>query len=160
VPGLDADRDRAGAGGDQYHLRAPDDRRPGRDQEGDPGGARAARAGADRGDRGRSARTRGGVDGPGRAAQEAAGGHPGDPHPAPQRGPAPGGSPRERAARRTGARVNWSLGIDFGTSYTVAAVATGSAVNAIDVESNGRDRIPSAVYLTQDAEILVGTAAQ
>jgi molecular chaperone DnaK len=56
--------------------------------------------------------------------------------------------------------VTWTLGIDFGTSYTVAAVATGSAVNAIDVESNGRDRIPSAVYLTQDSEILVGTAAQ
>jgi actin-like ATPase involved in cell morphogenesis len=56
--------------------------------------------------------------------------------------------------------VSWKLGIDFGTSYTVCAVATGSAVNAIDVESNGRDRIPSAVYLTQDGEILVGTAAQ
>jgi actin-like ATPase involved in cell morphogenesis len=56
--------------------------------------------------------------------------------------------------------VTWSLGVDFGTSYTVAAVATGSVVNAIDVESNGRDRIPSAVYLTPDAEILVGTAAQ
>jgi actin-like ATPase involved in cell morphogenesis len=54
----------------------------------------------------------------------------------------------------------WRLGIDFGTSYTVAAVASGTSVRGIDVESNGRDRIPSSVFLTEDGEILVGTAAQ
>jgi actin-like ATPase involved in cell morphogenesis len=54
----------------------------------------------------------------------------------------------------------WSLGIDFGTSYTVAAVASGSSVTNVDVESNGRARIPSSVFLTEDGEILVGTAAQ
>jgi actin-like ATPase involved in cell morphogenesis len=54
----------------------------------------------------------------------------------------------------------WSLGIDFGTTYTVAAVAAGTSVSGVDVESNGRDRIPSSVFLNEDGEILVGTAAQ
>jgi len=54
----------------------------------------------------------------------------------------------------------WSLGIDFGTSYTVAASATDSGVQTVDVEGNGRDRLPSAVFLNGDGELLVGTAAQ
>ena len=55
---------------------------------------------------------------------------------------------------------DWDLGIDFGTSYTVAAVARGNDVEVVDIESNGRARIPSAVFLTDDGSILVGTAAQ
>ncbi len=55
---------------------------------------------------------------------------------------------------------DWQMGIDFGTSYTVAAVARGGEVEVVDVESNGRARIPSAVFLTEDGDILVGTAAQ
>jgi actin-like ATPase involved in cell morphogenesis len=54
----------------------------------------------------------------------------------------------------------WHLGIDFGTSYTVASVARENDISVIDVESSGRARIPSAVFLAQDDTILVGTAAQ
>jgi molecular chaperone DnaK len=54
----------------------------------------------------------------------------------------------------------WQLGIDFGTSYTVAAVATEGTVTVVDVESNGRSRMPSSVFMSPDGEILVGTAAQ
>jgi actin-like ATPase involved in cell morphogenesis len=54
----------------------------------------------------------------------------------------------------------WQLGIDFGTSYTVAAVATEGSVTVVDVESNGRSRMPSSVFVGPDGEILVGTAAQ
>jgi actin-like ATPase involved in cell morphogenesis len=56
--------------------------------------------------------------------------------------------------------TDWQLGIDFGTSYTVAGVAQDGNVTVVDVESNGRARIPSAVFLTRDGDILVGTAAQ
>ncbi len=56
--------------------------------------------------------------------------------------------------------ADWRLGIDFGTSFTVAAVAVGNQVEVIDVESDGRSRLPSAVFLTEDGEILVGTRAQ
>src|ERR1700685_4044667 len=54
----------------------------------------------------------------------------------------------------------WELGIDFGTSYTVAAVAKDANVTTVDVEANGRSRLPSSVFLSLDGEILVGTAAQ
>ncbi len=54
----------------------------------------------------------------------------------------------------------WQLGIDLGTSYTVAAVATSNGVSVLDVESNGQSRMPSSVFLTDTGEILVGTAAQ
>ena len=54
----------------------------------------------------------------------------------------------------------WELGIDFGTSYTVAAASMNGAAAVVDMESSGRARIPSAVFLTEDDEILVGTAAQ
>ena len=56
--------------------------------------------------------------------------------------------------------MSWELGIDFGTSYTVAAASTSGVAAVVDMESSGRARIPSAVYLTEDDEILVGTAAQ
>jgi molecular chaperone DnaK len=56
--------------------------------------------------------------------------------------------------------TSWCLGIDFGTSYTVAAVASGSQSSTIDVESNGREHMPSATFVDHDGKILVGTAAQ
>lgn len=55
--------------------------------------------------------------------------------------------------------TDWRLGIDFGTSYTVAAVWRGGSATLLDIESNGSTRIPSSVYLTEEGEILVGTAA-
>ena len=54
----------------------------------------------------------------------------------------------------------WDLGIDFGTSYTVGAVAMNGNVTCVDVEANGRSRLPSSVFLSLDGQILVGTAAQ
>jgi molecular chaperone DnaK len=54
----------------------------------------------------------------------------------------------------------WELGIDFGTSYTVAAIAQEGNVTVIDVESSGKSRIPSSVFLNPDGRILVGTSAQ
>lgn len=52
------------------------------------------------------------------------------------------------------------MGIDLGTSYTVAAAAVAGDTDLIDVESSGSTRIPSSVYLSVDNELLVGTAAQ
>ena len=54
----------------------------------------------------------------------------------------------------------WQLGIDFGTSNTVAAISTAQGVSVLDIESNGQSRMPSSVFLTEDGDILVGTAAQ
>jgi molecular chaperone DnaK len=53
----------------------------------------------------------------------------------------------------------WRLGIDFGTTNTVAAVARGEAITLVDIESNGNSRMPSAVYLTEAGDILTGSAA-
>jgi actin-like ATPase involved in cell morphogenesis len=55
--------------------------------------------------------------------------------------------------------TGWQLGIDFGTSSTVAAVKRDENLAVVDVESNGSSRLPSSVYLTEDNQILVGTAA-
>jgi molecular chaperone DnaK len=54
----------------------------------------------------------------------------------------------------------WHLGIDFGTSYTVAAISSAAGTTVLDVESNGQTRMPSSVFLTEDGEVLIGTAAQ
>ena len=43
----------------------------------------------------------------------------------------------------------WDLGIDFGTSYTVVAVAQDGNVATVDVESNGRSRLPSSVLVSR-----------
>lgn len=56
--------------------------------------------------------------------------------------------------------AGWQLGIDFGTSYTVAAVLEDGQVKVVDVESNGQSRIPSVVFLNSDEDLLVGTNAQ
>jgi molecular chaperone DnaK len=56
--------------------------------------------------------------------------------------------------------TGWQFGVDFGTSYTVTAVGRDGNVSVVDVESNGSSRMPSSVFLTEDDEILVGTAAQ
>src|SRR5581483_10618015 len=56
--------------------------------------------------------------------------------------------------------ATWQLGIDFGTSYTVAATETAGTVAVVDVESDGRARIPSAVLLNDDGTLLTGMQAQ
>jgi Ethanolamine utilization protein EutJ (predicted chaperonin) len=56
---------------------------------------------------------------------------------------------------------HWTLAIDFGTTYTVAAVASpepGSA-RLIDLEGDGASKMPSSVVVTDDGEIVVGRAA-
>ena len=55
---------------------------------------------------------------------------------------------------------DWQLGIDLGTSYTVAAVASEGAVAVLDLESTGHSRIPSSVFVSKEGELLVGTKAQ
>jgi len=54
----------------------------------------------------------------------------------------------------------WSLGIDFGTSYTAAAVSEGTEPRAVDVEGDGQNRMASATYAAPDGTILVGDAAR
>jgi molecular chaperone DnaK len=56
--------------------------------------------------------------------------------------------------------TTWQLGIDFGTSYTVAAAAQDGDATVLDLDSNGRVRIPSSVFVTESGDLLVGGAAQ
>lgn len=56
--------------------------------------------------------------------------------------------------------TEWDLGIDFGTTYTVAAVAQGGIVTVLDVESSGHSRLPSCVFVNPDGQILTGSSAQ
>ena len=53
----------------------------------------------------------------------------------------------------------WQLGVDLGTTNTVAAVRRGESVTTVDIESSGSSRMPSSVFLTETGELLVGTAA-
>jgi molecular chaperone DnaK len=61
---------------------------------------------------------------------------------------------------------DWTLAIDFGTTYTVAAVANSAGANhtedttrLIDLEGDGTSKMPSSVVVTDDGEIVVGRAA-
>ena len=64
---------------------------------------------------------------------------------------------------------DWTLAIDFGTTYTVAAVAnpagpdgehqTDGTTRLIDLEGDGTSKMPSSVVVTDDGEIVVGRAA-
>ena len=53
----------------------------------------------------------------------------------------------------------WTLGIDFGTTFTVAAVAQGGDLQLVDVESDGSCRMPSAVLLDEAGDFAVGRSA-
>ena len=53
----------------------------------------------------------------------------------------------------------WTLGIDFGTTYTVGAVANQTGTVLVDVEGDGSCRMPSAVLLSDDLGFAVGQAA-
>ena len=52
----------------------------------------------------------------------------------------------------------WLLGIDFGTTYTCAAVREGDHIRELQVD--GYTQMPSAVFLDADGELLVGRAAE
>jgi molecular chaperone DnaK (HSP70) len=54
--------------------------------------------------------------------------------------------------------ARWVLGIDFGTTYTCAAVSEGGRVRELRID--GHSRLPSAVFLDDDGRILVGQAAE
>lgn len=54
---------------------------------------------------------------------------------------------------------SWVLSIDFGTSYTVAAVRVDERRPEV-IEINGERRVPSMVVVLPDGEILVGHAAE
>jgi molecular chaperone DnaK len=53
---------------------------------------------------------------------------------------------------------DWTLGIDFGTSFTVAAIHHDGRTEVLEID--GQQRFPSAVFLTEDGSILVGAAAE
>jgi hypothetical protein len=57
----------------------------------------------------------------------------------------------------TNAPNGWTLAIDFGTSYTAAAVAENGRVDALEI--NGERRIPSVVFLNEDGTLAVGELA-
>jgi hypothetical protein len=54
--------------------------------------------------------------------------------------------------------VSWLLGIDFGTTFTCAAAREGGRVRELHVD--GRSRLPSAVFLDEDGQLLVRGAAE
>jgi molecular chaperone DnaK len=57
------------------------------------------------------------------------------------------------------AHSGWILGIDFGTTYTVAAVATAGRTRPIDVDRQGSLKMPSSVVRIEDGTLVVGKQA-
>jgi actin-like ATPase involved in cell morphogenesis len=53
---------------------------------------------------------------------------------------------------------DWALAIDFGTSYTAAAVARGDKVEVLEID--GSPRMPSLVLVGEEGEMIVGRAAE
>jgi molecular chaperone DnaK len=58
------------------------------------------------------------------------------------------------------ADASWRLAIDFGTVFTVAAMARGSSSQLIDVEGDGTSRLHSGVLLETTGSLVVGNAAR
>jgi molecular chaperone DnaK len=54
---------------------------------------------------------------------------------------------------------DWTLAIDFGTTFTVAAVGERGRVSVLDVEGDGSSRTPSAVWLGEDGTLVSGSEA-
>ena len=52
----------------------------------------------------------------------------------------------------------WTLGIDFGTTFTVAAVHHRDRTEVLEID--GQRRFPSAVFLEEDGSVVVGTSAE
>ncbi len=55
--------------------------------------------------------------------------------------------------------VGWRLSIDFGTTYTAAAVEEGGRTSVLTLEGDGSHRVRSAVWLDDSGRLLVGAAA-
>ncbi len=53
----------------------------------------------------------------------------------------------------------WTLGIDFGTTFTVGAIGQEGSRRTIDIESDGSSRMPSAVLLDEAGDLVVGQSA-
>ena len=70
-----------------------------------------------------------------------------------------GRSSSERSAASTDEHPGTSASTS-GPATPSAAVAQDGNVTTVDVEANGRSRLPSSVFLSLDGQILVGTAAQ
>jgi actin-like ATPase involved in cell morphogenesis len=54
---------------------------------------------------------------------------------------------------------SWTLGIDFGTTFTVAAVAQEGSIRPVDFETDGSYRMASAVLLDDVGNLAVGQSA-
>jgi actin-like ATPase involved in cell morphogenesis len=54
---------------------------------------------------------------------------------------------------------SWTLGIDFGTTFTVAAVAQNGSIRPVDFETDGSYRMASAVLLDDAGNFAVGQSA-
>ncbi|HYA00276.1 MAG TPA: Hsp70 family protein [Candidatus Binatia bacterium] len=67
-------------------------------------------------------------------------------------------TPGGRAAKRPAA-ITWRLGIDFGTTYTAAAVADDQRTTVLTLEGDGSQRVRSAVWLDDAGKLIVGEAA-
>ena len=53
--------------------------------------------------------------------------------------------------------MEWSLAVDFGTTFTTAAMVSGETVTIIELD--GGPKIPSAVALDDEGELVVGLAS-
>lgn len=54
--------------------------------------------------------------------------------------------------------MTWVLGIDFGTSYTTAAICANGRPEPIEID--GQRRMPSVILVDEDGSIVVGSAAE
>ena len=54
---------------------------------------------------------------------------------------------------------SWTLGIDFGTTFTVAAVNQEGSIRPVDLETDGSYRMASAVLLDDAGNFAVGQSA-
>ncbi|MBM7773401.1 actin-like ATPase involved in cell morphogenesis [Actinokineospora baliensis] len=54
--------------------------------------------------------------------------------------------------------TRWSLGVDLGTSFSSAAIATATQVESLEV--SGERRIPSTIVLDESGALVAGTLAQ
>jgi molecular chaperone DnaK (HSP70) len=54
---------------------------------------------------------------------------------------------------------DWTLAIDFGTSFTVAAIRAAAPAEAKVVQFDGEPRMPSMILLAESGELVVGQAA-